>query len=144
MVPSCWQRGGPIPVASDSEAGVSEIISNWARTSNDSSPTALPLQEAARLEFGLAKTATWRGTSTAVDEKAKEQLAENGDLYRAVLRIMYENTQADLKARHVDSLRLQRRVNNVRRRGIIEVSLRPMSSWSADSYTAASFTAVSM
>jgi uncharacterized protein YjbI with pentapeptide repeats len=117
---------------------VSQLISLWANTSNDSNPASLAMQEAAKDEFGLTKAANWEVdqiTQSAADVVYKNQ----GELYRAFLRAQYESTQEYLAKGGVTELGLFRGMESISVKEAGEAPLRPLSSWAYDSKEAKTF-----
>lgn len=111
------------------EEGVSQLISEWANTSNDTSPLSLAMQQSATKEFGLAGHFDWNydaaaretllvptnsENSTVKDlaEKTKAEVdklvSEKGDFYRAFLRAQYNATQDYFKAAGIKEVSVYR------------------------------------
>lgn len=119
------------------ESVSNQLVSNWAASSNDSNPRSLALQVAAEREFGLKDTYEWQTDVI----NTETQLKHHEDLMRKFLRAQYENTQAWAKKHNVKYVRLRRgsdvhvgQVNSV-----VEVKLRPMSSFTSNMPTATGF-----
>jgi hypothetical protein len=118
------------------ETAVSDMVSQWASTSNDHSDFSLSMQQTAGEMFGLKGTAGW-------DEHQPDPayLASVQPVQRDFLQAQYDNTQEFFKAQGVDSLTLQRGLgwgqfdqipDWARTQGPAEVPLRPLSGWSSD------------
>lgn len=86
---------------------INELMAQWADTSNDTDLRSLSIQKAASEEFGV-KMSKWQQESLDKAQQGKESAAKMGltrpkyqqiiddGSQRAVLRAMYENTQARL------------------------------------------------
>jgi hypothetical protein len=112
----------PVVAVQLREDGVSNLVQQWAQTSNDGNATSLAMQESAAKEFGLTKTAGWvnnQGESkagshdpfawaTPLDEQVQNNLDKNGSMYQAFFRAQYDSTQAFFKANNIDAVPLFR------------------------------------
>ncbi len=144
----------------------STLVSNWAGTSNDSSPGSLAMQESAIKEFGLQDTLPWE-TGPTITDSTKTLVQKNGQTNKAFLRAMYDDTQKMFKEQGVKSITLYRGqtvappgiptedtpdgwkpLEVQTAPGVVDksvyshadaVQLRPMSSWSSDFLTAQGF-----
>ena len=145
-----WERGGS-PAADQvfRRAAAGNLVRQWAKTSNDHDGKSLAVQEATRREFGLTRTEPW--AMTAADEAwERSDLALHGRVYRDFVRAQYNVTQADLAAEGITALRLYRGLawpagvaipGEYRTAGDVNLSLRPLSSWSHDPATAQEYAA---
>ena len=126
------------------EEAASELIMGWARTSGDSDPYAIAMQRAVKAEFGLTDS-TMAHLGGNAGRLAEAEYEKNGAAYRAFVRAMYENTQADLKARGITELPVYRGAafsNGKVAKTVTmreDVLLQPASSYSLDPITAHSF-----
>lgn len=115
-------------------AAVSKLVSEWANTSNDTSPLSLAMQQLAAKEFGLAGHFDWdykeaarqflgyssRGKldsaqqdqitnlATATQAQVDKLVSENGDFYKAFLRAQYNATQDYFKAAGIKEVSVYR------------------------------------
>jgi hypothetical protein len=134
---------------------VSNLIAQWAVTSNGTAPRALAIQQAAAEEFGLVGAAEWE-TDPGLRAEVEKEARTNGQLYRAFLRAQYDETQAAFASRGITHVRLHRGftwdddADSARRAapgwaaaddGDRPVPLRPMSSFSTSERVAAEFAA---
>ena len=129
-------------------ATASDWITAWAKSSADTNPVSLALQQAVKDEFGLAQAATehlFLDNATAVARYAK-----HGEEMRAFVRAQYELTQEFLKDHKyitlyrgmsfdsdqakVAGLLFDNKVKN------IDIGFQPISSFSTNMDTAFSFT----
>lgn len=145
--------GSPEALTILREENVSRIVGAWAETSNDHDVRSLTIQEAIREEFGLEETAEWTGLDDKLKESVAAYLEEKRPFYRAVIRAMYDATQADLAERGISHVAAYRGVNTpskewpagmeglgfVRSGDDVAVTLRPASSWSLNEETARYF-----
>lgn len=126
---------------------VNAMIATWAATSNDTNVRSLIMQEAAQAEFGLDPSwiYAWPDKVNMMDEHR----AAHMDTYRAFLRAMYDNTQAELAASGIKYVRLRRGVHHapiktggagslVGKGSVGPILMRPMSSFSSSQSMAAS------
>jgi len=116
------------------EEGVSQLVSEWANTSNDTSPLSLAMQQSAAKEFGLAGHFDWDYKEAArqflgyssggkLDSAQQDQItkiatetqaqvdklvSENGDFYKAFLRAQYNATQDYFKAAGIKEVSVYR------------------------------------
>src|ERR1017187_7702297 len=135
------------------ESAASSLIHLWAGSSNDSSPPALAMQDAAQKEFGLKGTAPWAGiypnmvNPDDLNHRVNNEVSKNGALYQSFLRAQYTNTQSALAAQGITELSVYRgaAVTTETEKALfsgetsshpaggaqpIETTLRPLSSWS--------------
>lgn len=146
LVPSSSMSAPDIanPTAEQLEDALRETIVNsmiklWAQTSNDSNPRSLAMQDAAVAEFNLKDTYDWnQGGSVA---QAKLEYQKHGKMFRSFLREMYDHTQEWGKTNGVKYVRLRRGSNNYAGPvgSVVNVKLRPMSSFSTNKSTANNF-----
>lgn len=140
-----WVTGTPEANQAIAEAASSNIIQTWAETSNDSNSLSLAIQETAKSEFGLVNTADWSIAEHLTDRVA-EKIAEQSDVYRAVLRSQYNATQQFFKEQGIKEVTLYRGVRDyapnrgdtVTEKGV-QVQLRPLSSFATDPKIAKNF-----
>jgi len=98
-----------------SEKLVSQLIEGWANTSMDSSSASVAMQQAIKDEFGL-KDATMDHVGRTDLSRASDFSNQStglsggtfGDGYRAFVRAMYDNTQADLAAKGIKEMTIYR------------------------------------
>jgi hypothetical protein len=123
-------------------AASSNLIKNWAMSSNDNNTTALAIQQVAAKEFNLSEAEPWKlqmnGVSGGVlgaDGKldmtgvnsditglvnlskdtqtlVNNAVEKNGDVYSAFVHAQYDETQATLAAHGVDSVDVYRGVRD--------------------------------
>lgn len=151
------------------KAAISYLVGIWARTSNDSHPLSLAMQDAAKQEFGLEDTKSWQGDvakSKIGDDMAggvygaAKIVAKSGPTLQAFLRAQYTDTQQMLADQNVKSVVLYRG-QGVKPDGLAEgdaesaktagdlgtlsshklgeAQMRPMSSWTSDLTKAIAF-----
>lgn len=122
------------------ETVANSLIQQWAGTSNDTNARALALQLAAKEEFGLTDTYDWP-MNPSLKADTDWELNKHRNLYRTFLRVMYENTQDWAKANGVKQVRLRRGSGTYAGQvgSVANAKLRPMSSFSTNYSTAASF-----
>jgi hypothetical protein len=127
------------------EMSVGALVELWSITSNDDDDSALAMQHAAEVEFGLKGTEGWPGE----EETRQDRYAEAGDVYRDFLRTQYDETQATLREQNVSEITLWRgfawmdEENGAyeppewaRAPGEADLPTRPLSSWTANRRTA--------
>jgi hypothetical protein len=90
------------------ETAVNAMIATWAMTSNDSNVRSLAIQQAAAEEFQL--DADWLYNWHSKPDQYDEHVAAHMPVYRAFVRAMYDNTQAELKKTGWTHVRLRRGV----------------------------------
>jgi hypothetical protein len=128
------------------EMGVSQLITNWAQTSNDSSPTSLAMQQAVADQFSLKNTADWE-MSPELKKDVADDYAQNGEMYRAIAQAQYDSTQELLKSQGIDEVQLFRGYKFLKsetpdwakQEGLASVSTRPLSSFSSNMDKASEF-----
>jgi hypothetical protein len=130
----------------------SRLIDNWAQTSNDDDPVALALQRAIQDEFGIeeGEGATWEMDKRLAKEVGDEY-RKRGAEYRAFVRAQYEATQKFLAERGITKLAVYRGFDwldsalipewaqDAQQGDIVNIPLRPASSWTFSEPTARSF-----
>ncbi len=155
-----WQKYQAMYHASDGALMTGGLVNRWAQTSSDTNPRSLLLQAMAAEEFGLtdyrnagnnsgyvngldpldsnslADSILSTTTSHAGEQEARDTLKGG---YRAFLREMYTQTQADLAENGITSVYVARGVAEEHRLGAGEIMLHPMSSFSTDVSTAQNF-----
>jgi SPP1 gp7 family putative phage head morphogenesis protein len=128
------------------EMGVSQLITNWAQTSNGSSPTSLAMQQAVADQFSLKNTADWEMLPELKKDVA-DDYAQNGEMYRAIAQAQYDSTQELLKSQGIDEVQLFRGYKFLKsetpdwakQEGLASVSTRPLSSFSSNMDKASEF-----
>ena len=128
------------------EMGVSDLITKWAQTSNDSSPTSLAMQQAVADQFSLKNTADWE-MSPELKKDVADDYAQNGEMYRAIAQAQYDSTQELLKSQGIDEVQLFRGYKFpksetpdwAKQEGLASVSTRPLSSFSSNMDKASEF-----
>lgn len=128
------------------QAGVAGLVSEWAQTSNDSSPISLAMQNVAEREFGIQGAAPW-DTFAKIQEQTADYQEKYGDVYSAFLRAQYDNTQEFLKSQGVTELEVYRGINNLEDSEMAQVNsareqdmqFRPLTSWTVDEAVAFKF-----
>lgn len=109
------------------EQGVSNLVTNWAGTSNDHSVQSLAMQESAVKEFGLTGTVDWddkvsgdglsydfidnNGEHHTLEDQVQSEVDKNGEMYQAFLRAQYDNTQQFFKDNGITSVTAYRGFN---------------------------------
>lgn len=137
--PSRWAVAGtPEAEAMVREASVSNLVNQWAQTSNDNNPCSQAIQQAAAEQFNLDNHAEWEGMTGDLKTATDAAYAQNGDTYKAFLQAQYDNTQAVLKAAGVDSVMVYRG-STIGDPNATEATTRPISSWSTSFEVATSF-----
>ncbi len=128
------------------EEGVSNLVHQWAMTSNDQHNTSLALQEAAVKEFGLTNTKAWGKGGAALKTQVQQVLDVKEPMLRAFLRAQYELTQESFKALGVTKVQLFRgfsasvkSLHAAPKGAQVEVTMRPLSSFSYSRQTAGNF-----
>lgn len=126
------------------EQAVSRLIQTWAVSSNDNNARSLAIQETAKELFGLDKTSPWQ-----VDEKLQKSidwhLKSFGDVYKSLLTNQYKMTQEFLAEQGIKEFIAYRGFstfgyeNTINTGNDMPVSMRPLSSFSTNYYTASSF-----
>lgn len=145
-----WPGATPVTPKALKEFAAGKMIQNWAGTSNDHSVKSLVAQRAAVDEFGLENVADWNMDS-GLTSRVDAATAEHGATFRAFLRAQYDLTQQDLKDRgitHVNVMRGMKWGNGSAPKWtagaktgkhVSTPPLRPLSSWTVHSSTAANF-----
>lgn len=87
---------------------VNERIARWASTSGDNNTGAMAMQMAIHEEFGKVGTVFVRGSAPDFIRGVQEHYAQVGDFYRRFVRVMYEHTQAELKAAGIERVSVYR------------------------------------
>ena len=127
------------------QAGVTAMVSQWAQTSNDSSPISLAIQETAAKEFGIENHADWN--TELVKGQVQDKIEKFGDVYSAFLHAQYDNTQEFLKQQNISSVTVYRGMKELSEEQMAEiktnskqdVAFRPLTSWSLDEAAAFKF-----
>jgi hypothetical protein len=129
-------------------AAVSNLIAQWAQTSNNNSPIPLALQEIAAQTFGIQGHAGWDNLTGATLQQTDQMVAKNGDVLGSFLNAQYSATQDYLKSAGITSIELFRGMNvssgvyaeiKANDYGVQELSTRPLTSWSTNDATAIKF-----
>lgn len=120
---------------------IRDLVQTWAATSNDHNPRSLAVQLAIEEEFGLKDVAPWSSLKAAQGDK---EYAQNGAVYRAFVRAMYEATQERLKKDGITHVTVRRGMalpNSYQytKGSTYEIALRPASSFTSNVSTASSF-----
>ncbi len=139
------------------EQAVSDLIHEWASSSNDRNPRTLALQETAREMFGLTGTFAWNTIGAISPDERRELVAkvhkemeDHHDMYEAFLKAQYDESQRRLKAANIRRLRLFRGWNwyDATPRpdwakdadgSPRNVPMRPLNSWAYTRYEAGKF-----
>jgi SPP1 gp7 family putative phage head morphogenesis protein len=125
-----------------------DLISSWAATSNDASWRALGVQQAAADQLGItdyqpmSETQASRLANPNADgmgDVTTEQVNAATPAFKAFVQSEYDATQADLAANGITSVTLYRGDRNGYAEDATSVTLRPLSSWSTDPFTADRF-----
>jgi len=117
------------------ESKVSGLIRSWANSANDDNLTSLAMQEVAVKEFDLKNTTSWTSSSPyTTDSKIADEVKSNGKVYEAFLSAQYGATQQFFRDNNISSLEIYRGVvgNDIPIGDNVEISSRPLSSWSTD------------
>lgn len=121
------------------QMSVSRILNEWAQTSNDGNPTSLAIQQAVADQFGLENTASWK-MLPELKKAVSSEYEKNGDLYRALAKAQYKNTQDTLKKEGIKDVQVFRGYKFAKgeepkwakKYGLANVSTRPLSSFASD------------
>ncbi|MBW2363565.1 MAG: hypothetical protein JRF25_00540 [Deltaproteobacteria bacterium] len=141
-------RFPPNLTLNDYEAGVDNLIRQWAASSGDTSPKSIMMQLAVQKEFGLEGTTIWWEKKAL--KEAKKLFKIHEESARKFVREMYIGTQKHLKRKGMKTVRVARGY-----RGDIgikpstktmpiqktKIQLQPMSSFSGDVRTGIGFSA---
>ena len=136
------------------EALISTMLNTWKATSADTNPISYIHQLAVRDEFGLESTSTLShlNTSFSTLRASEEFYQRHKKVFKAIVRGVYEDTQEALAARNISSVTVFRGISldesiNVQSlrtvKKFTDVTMMPISSFSADLETATSFVIVS-
>ena len=112
------------------------LVHNWAKTSGDNDPLAVVFQDAVQQEFGLAET---EREHLGLPSKDAE---EYGDVFRAVARAQYEETQELFRTQGITHVTLFRGMSlkqEITAPTYGTVNLQPASSFSLSESTAIDF-----
>jgi len=131
-----------------SEIVASDLIGQWAQTSNNESVTSLSLQELAKQKFKLEGTANW--DTEGSEESIAFLLKQHGPLMESFLQAQYDNTQAMFKSKGITEISVYRGMQknafdlgvDFEGKDILQgfaLQSRPLSSWSTSLDTADSF-----
>jgi hypothetical protein len=131
-----------------SYSAVSNMVKEWAGSSNDDSVFSLALQDTVAKLFNLENYLPW--TTREDTSKNKDALIElHGKVISAYAEAQYEITQEELKAKQITSVELHRGMRDPNLRATLDeygslpdnlVILRPLSSFSYDLRIARGFT----
>jgi hypothetical protein len=136
---TCNRTDRKVMILEDYRSATSNLVSQWAATSGDTSRMSIMMQLAAREEFGLQGTTLWWEKEALAG--AKELMKIHGTSARKFLRLMYEDTQAHLKKMGLKTVRVARgfRGGNEEILSTVKnplyktrVQMQPMSSFSSD------------
>ena len=132
------------------ESVVSNLVAQWASTSNGGDPMSLAIQDLAIKEFGIDRPAEWK-----VEEELKDEISEiknnHEKLIKKFLRAQYELTQEYFQKKGISKVTLYRGIRNFIAHDMTEstfpssrgftaaIKLRPMSSWSTSEGIAFAF-----
>ena len=140
-----WDKQLGLTSPQGREEAVSQLIAQWAHTSNNSDPMSLAIQEAAVKEFGITSVQNWK-----VDEKTQAKiddiLGEKGEMLQAFLRAQYDATQEYFKSAGIKEVTLYRgfkdgdgELSKVEEGSSTEIPLRPLSSFTSNYRIATTF-----
>lgn len=123
---------------------VSDLVGNWATTSNDSDFIAHAIQETAKETFGLKDSADWTETQNSNFFKEVANFKTiNANVLQTFVKSQYDATQTYFKNQGIDKVVLYRGIRGNKGlgegSGFAEIALRPMSSWSTDLRIASRF-----
>jgi hypothetical protein len=125
---------------------VSSLLRSWANSANDDNLTSLAMQEVATKTFNLQNTAEWTSTNQYSSKaQVADEIKNNGKIYEAFLTSQYDATQQFFKDRNISSLEIYRGViatdpsEKLPTGDNVEVTARPLSSWSTSEDTASWF-----
>jgi hypothetical protein len=135
------------------QAATSNLIQQWSFTSNDTSATALAMQDIAAQKFGIENHADWNVDTSGLTSEAvstmnayRETLVnEKAEVLGSFLQAQYDSTQDYLSSKNIDSLVLYRGMKDLEtpvESGEQWVQTRPMTSWSTSEQSAAMFSDV--
>lgn len=125
-----------------SESKVSEYMKSWASSANDDNLTSLAMQEVAVKAFDLKDTASWDLSTTVKSSDVADEVQSNGKVYEAFLFAQYTATQEFFRENNISSLEVYRGVvgldpnNPIPLGDNVEVTTRPLSSWTTNPDTA--------
>ena len=130
------------------EEVVSNLVHQWAQTSNDDHPISQAIQEVAKELFDIKDSADWdafekvNGRAESVARRVKELKEKEGDILKAFVQAQYRLTQEWFEERGIKKITVYRGIKNARTTvpGSGEAKLRPLSSWSTNLSTAHDFT----
>jgi hypothetical protein len=127
------------------ESVASDLIDQWARSSNGTVARSHAVQQAARDEFGITDAAEWQtaeGKENAAAAGGRMLYSKHAGMYRDFVRAQYEGTQEWLKGHGVGSVVMYRgvRVAVGADDDLTKVRTRPLSSWSYTVESASKFT----
>ena len=89
---------------------VAAVVDMWASSSGDGNPWSVAVQHAAAAEFGIERP-HYGGVNGESFKRGLAHYEEHRDALRAVVRAMYENTQAELKANGIEKVTLFRGIS---------------------------------
>lgn len=127
---------------------VSNMVAEWAGSSNDDSVFSLALQDTVAKLFNLENYLPWT-TREDTSENKDALIKLHGKVISAYAEAQYEATQEELKAKGITSVELHRGMRDPELRATLDeygslpnnlVTLRPLSSFSYDIKTARDFT----
>ena len=132
------------------EKVASDLVAQWASTSNGGQPMSLAIQDLAFKEFDIDRPAEWK-----VEGELKDQISEiknnHENLIRKFLRAQYEMTQEYFQKKGISKVTLYRGIRNFTAHDMkkstfpsskgftASIRLRPMSSWSTSEGVAVGF-----
>lgn len=121
-------------------AAVSQLVDNWATSSNDHHPGSLAIQDAATRHFGLSQVAPW-------DEMPSQKVLTQkyGAVYERFVAAQHESTQEMFKAAGITHVTVYRGLISDHPENLpgvgdaVSVISRPLSSWTTHENTANAF-----
>jgi hypothetical protein len=130
-----------------SEGKVSDLLASWANSANDSNLRSLAMQDVAVKTFGLKDTASWGYANSSISKSdVATEVSTNGKVYGAFLSAQYDATQKFLSDNKISSVEIYRgftaQGSNIERLPFgdnVDVTTRPLSSWSTSENVASWF-----
>jgi hypothetical protein len=128
----------------------SDLIKNWAITSNGNDFVSLAMQDVAKKEFGISAAANWQ-IDPENQKKIDKIVKNNGNLLGRFLRAQYDATQEYFNRKGITKVTLYRGVKKFANHEIVEstfpnggkftatLGLRPLSAWSTSRRVAENF-----
>jgi len=138
-----YAPGDPRAVTAAYGAAASNLTAIWAETSNNSNEVSLAIQQVANNTFGLNNTFAWNKDND-LQQIVDQRIANYGHVYQVMLQSQYDTTQQFLKDQNIKDVTLYRGIKyysntKTTSENNVEVSMRPLSSFSTDRQTSLNF-----